>query len=416
MRDGKGIDERLDRRTHLALALLGHVVFEIAVIRTADVSFHISRRRVDRHERCPENLFVVENRIVRGHSCITFALVREDLHFDRFFEFGHNLLVRCPVVFECAVTVGLAHRIAHDAVDLILAYVVEQAFGRPYLTVHRRLDLLAHVSHKRILGVLLHRRVDRRINFQTVPVEVVGRTVGFDVLDAPAIQRIGIPLFNGLIVIPFVQELVARGALCGHHHAQHLAEIGSRTLVVRYRMVVQVDRQGLQRIALMAVDISLLLHPRNYQVAPCEGPVGILHRTVTGGLVHDSDQHRRLLCVEFRGEFIEESAGGGFDAVRVAAVLHRIEIHRYNLLFGIVPLEHDGCNPLFELRNHQLRSFRDRIVVCRGIARVEVLGQLLRDRTAAALSELGQCDRTYGHTRQGDEIYTRMGIKTHVFG
>ena len=40
--DGEGIDEGFDRRSDLPLALLGHVVFEVAEVGTAHVGLHVS--------------------------------------------------------------------------------------------------------------------------------------------------------------------------------------------------------------------------------------------------------------------------------------------------------------------------------------------------------------------------------------
>ena len=113
---------------------------------------------------------------------------------------------------------------------------------------------------------------------------------------------------------------------------------------------------------------------------------------------------------------VEEGKGRGLDAVGVAAVKHRIQVHRQDLLFRIVILQHHGRNPLFQLRDHQFGTLRNRVVVDGRIARVEIFGQLLRNRAAAALIAVAERHRLDGHAGQRNEIDPGMGVETHVFG
>ena len=78
--DGKGVDEGLDRRTDLALALLGHVVLEVTEVRAAHVGLHIARAGIHRYERRTHDALVVENRVARGHHRVALALEGKDLH------------------------------------------------------------------------------------------------------------------------------------------------------------------------------------------------------------------------------------------------------------------------------------------------------------------------------------------------
>ena len=182
------------------------------------------------------------------------------------------------------------------------------------------------------------------------------------------------------------------------------------------RAEVQLDGQRLNRVALRAGQIAFLPHAADDRVAPCERPVGIAARAVPRRRIDDAHEHRRLLHVQLRRQLVEKSPRSGLDPVSIAAVRNRIEVHRDDLLFRIVILEHDGRNPLLELGYDEFGTFRDRIVIDGRIARIQVLGQLLRDRTASPLPPVAQRERLDGHPGQRDEIDSRMGIEAHVLG
>lgn len=115
---------------------------------------------------------------------------------------------------------------------------------------------------------------------------------------------------------------------------------------------------------------------------------GLLRGLYRVGALTTPHEHRRLLHVQLRRQLVEKSPRSGLDPVSIAAVRNRIEVHRDDLLFRIVILEHDGRNPLLELGYDEFGTFRDRIVIDGRIARIQVLGQLLRDRTASPLPPL----------------------------
>jgi len=105
-----------------------------------------------------------------------------------------------------------------------------------------------------------------------------------------------------------------------------------------------------------------------------------------------------------------------FDAVSVRAELHRIEVHRGDLLLGIIVFEFEGRDPLLQLRRHELGFADDGAAVARRIARKEVLGQLLGDGRAAALRGVLQQQRFHRHTRQRGDVDARVTAEADILG
>ena len=416
MVDGEGVDEGFDRRTDLTFALLGHVVFEVAEIGSADVRLDISRTGIERHERRPHDTLVVQDRVARSHQRIAFALVGEDLHRAGFVERSVDLLLARAGVPHLAVAVRIADGVTHDALALRLVGVDKERLGAPVLGVHAGLDDRFHLFLDGLLGIGLHRRIDRGIDLQAVAVDVVGRAVGLAVLAAPAVERILLVLLHRLIVVPLVVELIAFGTFGVHHKTQHLAEVGRRTFVVRHGTVIEDDGKRAERIALLARNGPGVLHARNDEVAAREGVVVIPHRRITRRGIHHAHQHGGLLHVQLVRLLVEEGKGRGLDAVGVGAVLHRIEVHGGDLLLGIVVFELEGRDPLLELRRDELGVADQPPAVAHRVARKEVLGQLLRDGRAAALRGVLQQHGLHCHTGQRGDVDARMGSETGVLG
>ena len=104
-------------------------------------------------------------------------------------------------------------------------------------------------------------------------------------------------------------------------------------------------------------------------VAPLQGELGISYRVITGRHIYHSYKKRTLLHSEFRRLFCKKSIGCSLDSVRIAAKEDGIEIHAHQLLFGIVPLELYGGNPLFQLIVYKHEIFCTREFGTYGIAR-----------------------------------------------
>ena len=185
---------------------------------------------------------------------------------------------------------------------------------------------------------------------------------------------------------------------------------------MRYGFVVQHDGQRRDRVALPARQRPGLLHARKHEVAARDGIVRIAHGGIACRSVHHAHQHGSLLHVQFVGLLVEEGMGRRLDAVGVRAELHRIEVHRNDLLLGVVVFEFEGCDPLLEFRRHELGLADDGAAVAGRVARKEVLGQLLGDGRAAALRGVLQQQGLHGHTRQRGDVDARVAAEADVLG
>ena len=267
--NGKGVDEWFDRRADLSLTLLSQIVLEIAEIGTSDVCFDVSRRGIHRHERGTQNLLVMQNRVARSHRSIAVALVGEDLHSARTLERGIDLLLGNARLVHLIVAIRVAHCVAQNALDVLFALVAEQHTRILHLTIHSRLHVRGHMLQQSLLGIFLHRRVDRGIDLQTITIDVVVRAVSLLILLTPAVERVVIPLIERLIEVPIVVELRTLGAWLIHHQSQHLAEVGCRTVVVRDGAVVELNGQCRERIVLLAREATVGSHTRHHRVSTC---------------------------------------------------------------------------------------------------------------------------------------------------
>ena len=266
-----------------------------------------------------------------------------------------------------------------------------------------------------LLGILLHRRVDRGVDLQTVTIDVVIRTVGLLILLAPAVERIVVPLIESMIEVPIVVELRTLRAGLVHHQTQHLAEVGCRTVVVRDGAVVELNGQCRERVVLGTCDATVGTHTRHHRVAASDRVIVVQYGVVACRFVHNAHQHGRLLNIELIGRLVEEGARRRLNAIGIRAVLDRIEVHCDELLLGVVVFEFHGRDPLFELRDY--KACLAHHGATRGcVAREEVLSHLLGDGTTTALTRIAERNGLDTHADQRLDVDTRVRVETLVLG
>src|SRR5690606_36005830 len=93
-----------------------------------------------------------------------------------------------------------------------------------------------------------------------------------------------------------------------------------------------------------------------------------------GRIFEHSYQHSRFINIEFNGSFIKINSGGGFDSNGIVHKIKSIEIHGYNLFFGILALQSDSDYPFFKFAHYQLK-------LCQTFSGKKVFSQLLRNST-----------------------------------
>ena len=199
-----------------------------------------------------------------------------------------------------------------------------------------------------IFGILLHSRINGRIDFQSVCIEIVMRTVFLDILLAPAIEGIGFPVERVLVILLHLPSpIVATVRLLGcQYPTQVFPEVGGLSFVMVYPMVLQSKRQGLQRVTLTLADVRGLTHLVKHDVAASAYPIGPAHRVVERRVLAHTHQCSRLFGFQVARQASEVSKCGSLDADGIVQEVELVEIHRQYLLFGIITLQLDGNHPL----------------------------------------------------------------------
>ena len=383
------VEERFDRRTDLTLALTDIVVLEIAVVRTSDVGLHVSRARLHRHEGRTENRLVVTDRIVRRHRSVgvTFLIIGEHTHLHRSGERLEDLSLGQSLFLEGAVTVAPTSGLTHDPVPCLLVYVIgERLVGlAPQIPAEVSLKVADPLGDS-LLGIFLHLVVDGRVDPQTVPVKVILASVSLLVLLKPAIQVVRGPGKRvGGIVLD--HRIVGLARLSGvHHAANHIPEIRGQTGVVVLHLIVELYRDQTDGIPLGLVQIAGLLHLADHKVPSGQSLVRIDGRIVPRRLVDHSHKHSALLDRKLGRELPEECLRSRTHTVRTAAEEYGVEVHRHNLVLGVVPFELHGGDPFLQLDPHHFGMIYSRNPTPHLGPRIKGLRQLLGDRAAAALA------------------------------
>ena len=98
--------------------------------------------------------------------------------------------------------------------------------------------MTCHVLLHCLFGVALHHGIDRRIDLQSIGVDIIGGAIGLAILVAPAIERVRLPLnavVSELSILP--RSIVTSVGFIRHHDlAQMLTEVGSYALLVVHTM------------------------------------------------------------------------------------------------------------------------------------------------------------------------------------
>jgi len=133
----------------------------------------------------------------------------------------------------------------------------------------------------------------------------------------------------------------------------------------------------------------------------------VAHRIVKGRILAHAHQRGGFLYLQVLRLATEVSVGGSLYADRIIQEVELIEIHRKNLLFGVIAFQLYGDNPFDGFLE---QTFHYVI----GARRIQLLGKLLADGTSSAGVLLHQ-DATLHHSaEQGNGIDARMFGKTHV--
>ncbi len=267
------------------------------------IRLDMPRVRVHRHKTATQVVFQPAYRVHGRQNRIDHAIVREHLHLHRCIERLTNLCLALALLFHTPIAVGLTHGTRKNAIRFLLRYQPRE--GRiplAFALTEETFLQVVQVFCYRLLGIALHTGIDGGIDFQTILIDIVVRTVGFGILLAKTVQRVVVPLIavDGILLLVPLRVVALLGLFGGQHPTQILTEIGSQALLVVHRRIVQLDRQSLQRIALGTRDILVLAHLAQYGIASVERTLVTANRIVERRILAHTDKHRRFLYLEIR--------------------------------------------------------------------------------------------------------------------
>lgn len=174
-------------------------------------------------------------------------------------------------------------------------------------------------------------------------------------------------------------------------------------------MVVEHQRQCRQRVALLLGDHVGFFHLLQYGVAAQAHPLVAAYGIVVRRVLDHAHQRGRFLDRQILGILAEVNPCRRLDAYGVVEEVELVEIHLYDLVLGVEPLEFDGDHPF----DRFLQGTFEKTVAFR---RVQLLGELLGDGRSAAgifLSHEQGLDQHAGH---GPHVDTRVILEAGVLG
>ena len=405
--DGRGVDEGLERRPHLATGLNDVVKLGPLVIEIPDPRLHFPAPGVHAHQTGVQQGLLVADAVQWGHDRVDPSPQSHDPRPGLLFELviqlparHHRPRMAAPPfggtadvdALPCTVLLGdveagalalralLAHREAvatalfHAPLkDVFLLLRLDVRTERPAPTGRPLevlpeilLELATDVPVGRFLGVALQTAVDGRVDHEAVAIQIIGSTV-----------RLGDDVVATLI-LGVQQALDLR--------PQPLPEMGRRTLVVTHALVAEAQGQGVQAVLRGRRDHPVLDHLRNHRAPPLQHQLRPAQWVVQGAVLEHAHQHGGLVEVKPDNRFAEINLRRTADAHRLIQKVVAVQIQGDDLILGVLPLEPRGDDPLLGLLENS--PFKEAgPVVALG---EELLGQLLRHRAASALlAEVG---------------------------
>ena len=246
------------------------------------------------------------------------------------------------------------------------------------------------ITH-RLLGILLHPRINGGIDLQTIGIEVIKLAIRPFVLVAPAEHRVGFPsqrVFTEFLSLP--RGIITPFRFFGRQgQTQILPEIGSQAILMIQTGKTDGKRQGFQRVTFGLAQVTRLDHLLQDRIPTASCTFVLAYRIEIGRILAHTDQGCRLLDFQgFRGT-AKIDTGCRLNTHRIVEEIKLVQIHVDDLLLRIVAFQLDGNDPFDGFLEKTLHH----IV---GTGREELLGQLLRDRTTATSTLLHQ-DASFDH-------------------
>ena len=208
-----------------------------------------------------------------------------------------------------------------------------------------------------VFGIALHAGVDGSIDSQAVGIDIVGRTVLFEIFIAPAVERIAFP-GNGIVVIllRLPLEILALDGFLGHHDAAEIfAEVSGQAFLVRNTLEMDAQRLLLQGVTLCRRDVAGVAHQAEHHVAPVAHALGLAYGIVERGILAHAHKHGRLGHAELLRRLVEIYLCRRLDANGVMEEVEVVKVKRQDFVFRIVALQFHRYHPFNRLLQQSLR-------------------------------------------------------------
>ena len=368
---------------------------------------------IDRHHARAQQGLAITYGVHRRHRRVEGPVPREEAHRHRCRERGFDFGIVGIVGFQHPIPLALLLGPCHDGSHLIGGEVLGK---RPVwlifcLGFETRLEIAAQMLGDGLFGISLHAGVDGGVDFESVGIEIIRRSVGLVVFVAPAIKRIGGPGYRVIDkLLPLPPPVIAPFGLTRRHHlADMLPEIGCHA-----GFMVDPGEMGrygkrLQRVTLGERKVVGLIHLVEDNVAAFERTVGIKYGVVDAGVLAHAHQHGSLLDSKFLGALAEVDGRRRLQPHGLEEEVELVEVHVHNLFLGVEILQLHGYDPLDGFLEKTLLDIPRR-------RRIEQLGQLLGNGATAAGALLPQQSALDNSPQQSLEVDSRVFIETHVFG
>ena len=283
---------------------------------------------------------MVTDRIPRRHQRIHRSVPTEDTHLDRLLELASDLLLFQSLLLQRPVTIGLVHGTHQHRIDLTRRHILrEGSIAAPlFLLEEGWLQLLTHMIAHRLLGILLHPRINGGIDLQTIGIEVIKLAIRPFVLVAPAEHRVGFPsqrVFTEFLSLP--RGIITAFRFFGRQgQTQILPEIGSQAILMIQTGKTDGKRQGFQRVTFALAQVTRLDHLLQDRIPTASCTFVLAYRIEIGRILAHTDQGCRLLDFQgFRGT-AKIDTGCRLNTHRIVEEIELVQIHVDDLLLRIV--------------------------------------------------------------------------------
>ena len=170
---------------------------------------------------------------------------------------------------------------------------------------------------------------------------------------------------------------------------------------------VQRNRLDTRRIIGRLREISLFHHLCQNHITTFGTTFGISHRIEERRVLTHSYQCGRLFQGQFFRFLIKISIRGRLDTHRIMQEIKVVQIHCNDFLFREITFQLNG--------DHPFDGFLEDTLQCAlRFLCIELLGQLLRNRTTTTCTGLSHQSAFHDGTTERDEVYSRMLIETLI--